>query len=155
MLPCQSLIWAVIRKEDSTQRLYYSMTSTFLGRMCLSGDINELSETQWAVIEECRAFYEECKLLIKKGQTKILRDEILSYRQPNGCQVVYRFNENKALLVIHNFDQTVVELPFEIGEITRSCGIEAQMIVVKKMLNKCRIEFPQHSMGCALLVDLG
>lgn len=155
MLPCQSLIWAVIRKEDSTQRLYYSMTSTFLGRMCLSGDINELSETQWAVIEECRAFYEECKLLIKKGQTKILRDEILSYRQPNGCQVVYRFNENKALLVIHNFDQTVVELPFEIGEITRSCGIETQKIVVKKMVNKCRIEFPREFMGCALLVDLG
>lgn len=153
-LPRQSLIWAVIRKQDSVQRLYYSLTSTFLGRMCLSGDINDLSQTQWDVIIECRSFYEDCKALIKQGKTRIYRDEILSYREPNGCQVVFRFNNSKALFVIHNFDQKEVEIPFNIGVILNTCGIKEQRILVKMLPDKCRIEFPHRFMGCALLVDL-
>ncbi len=56
------------RRFNATPVLFYDQH--LLGRMCLSGDINELSETQWAVIEECRAFYEECKLLIKRDRRK-------------------------------------------------------------------------------------
>lgn len=154
MSPRQSLIWAVFRKQDSLQRLYYSMTGTFLGRMCLSGDINELSSTQWQVIDDCMAFYEEAKPLIKQGKTKIFRDEVLSYREPNGCQIVLRFHQKKALIVIHNFDQDEIELPFEIKQITKTCGVEMQNILLREAADKCRITFPQGFMGCALLVDL-
>lgn len=154
MLPRQSLIWAVIRKQDSVHRLYFSMISTFLGRMCLSGDINDLTQIQWDVINNCRDFYEQCKILIKHGRTKIYRDEILSYREPNGCQIVFRFNEGEALVVIHNFDKKEVEIPFSMGNILYACGIEEQMISIKKERNKCRIVFPQKLMACALLVDL-
>ena len=35
ILPAQSQIWAVIRSKDDEKRLYYSLSNTFLGRMCL------------------------------------------------------------------------------------------------------------------------
>eukprot|EP01034_Spumella_vulgaris_P005088 gene5088-6490_t len=38
----QKQIWAVLRRGDSRQRLGYSLAATFLGRMCLSGDLAEL-----------------------------------------------------------------------------------------------------------------
>ena len=39
ILPRQSQIWAVIREDDSLRRIAYSIANTFLGRMCLSGDV--------------------------------------------------------------------------------------------------------------------
>jgi len=50
LLPQQSQVWAVLRERDSLQRLTYSLCSTFLGRMCLSGDINRLNDEQWEII---------------------------------------------------------------------------------------------------------
>ena len=44
--PAQSQIWAVLRAKDDADRLTYSLTSTFLGRMCLSGDIYDLTAKQ-------------------------------------------------------------------------------------------------------------
>ena len=57
ILPRQSQIWAVIRKTDSVKRIGYTVASTFLGRMCFSGDVTELSAEQWKAIEDGMAFY--------------------------------------------------------------------------------------------------
>src|SRR6185295_152829 len=50
MLPRQSQIWAVLHRSDSMRRLGYSLAATFLGRMCLSGEIAELSDEQWQLV---------------------------------------------------------------------------------------------------------
>ena len=42
-LPRQSLVWVVLRKEATAQWLAYSLGATFLGRMCLSGELHALS----------------------------------------------------------------------------------------------------------------
>lgn len=47
----------MVADEDSKERIYYSMAATFFGRMCLSGDIYDLNETQWQLVEEGIAFY--------------------------------------------------------------------------------------------------
>jgi len=55
MLPRQSQIWAVLHAADSPQRIVYSLAATFLGRMCLSGDVLDLDEDQWALTRDvCR-----------------------------------------------------------------------------------------------------
>ena len=51
ILPRQSQIWAVIRETDSLKRMAYSVINTFLGRMCISGDVLHLTPEQWAVLE--------------------------------------------------------------------------------------------------------
>jgi len=154
LLPRQSLIWAVIRKRDSPQRLFYSLISTFLGRICLSGDINELSKEQWKVIDDCFVFYDHCRPLIKDGTTTVVRSQILSYRKPTGYQIVQRELGDQALLIIHNFDQTMVELPMDFRTILHTCGFECQGIQLQKKKNKWYLSFPSPLMGCAMLIKL-
>ena len=56
ILPAQSQIWAVLQASDSIRRINYSLINTFLGVMCLSGDVIHLSEEQWRKTEEGMAF---------------------------------------------------------------------------------------------------
>ena len=104
VLPRQSQIWAVIRKTDSLKRIAYSIANTFLGRMCLSGDVLELSDGQWKIIEEGIAFYRKIAPIIKKGRTYRFGTEIVSYRNPKGWQGILREGNNaEAYALFHSF----------------------------------------------------
>ena len=69
ILPRQSQIWAVIREQDAGKRIAYSIVSTFLGRLCLSGDVTRLTESQWEVIDRGMEFYKKLVPIIKHGQS--------------------------------------------------------------------------------------
>lgn len=104
ILPRQSQIWAVIRKTDSTKRIGYSIANTFLGRMCLSGDVTELTDAQWDVIDRGIAFYREVAPVIRDGRSYHQSLAVVSDRYPEGYQVVTRVGDNGgALVVIHCF----------------------------------------------------
>lgn len=110
ILPRQSQIWAVIRLKDSLKRIGYSIANTFLGRMCLSGDVTELSDSQWDVIERGIAFYKEVAPIIKCGMSHRIGPKINSDRHPEGWQVLLRARENgEAMVVIHCFNGTLPE----------------------------------------------
>ena len=104
ILPRQSQIWAVIRETDSLKRIAYSVANTFLGRMCLSGDVTNLSPKQWDVIERGIAFYRRIAPVIKKGCTYIVSPQVRCIRHPEGWQGVVRVGENGgAYVLIHTF----------------------------------------------------
>jgi alpha-galactosidase len=104
ILPRQSQIWAVIRKTDSLKRIAYSIANTFLGRMCLSGDVTELSDEQWKVIDDGIAFYKKIAPIIKDGYTHRFGPKITSERHPKGWQGVVRVGEDGiAYALIHTF----------------------------------------------------
>ena len=110
ILPRQSQIWAVIRKTDSLKRIGYSIANTFLGRMCLSGDVTELTDAQWDVIDRGIAFYREIAPIIKKGKSHHVASTITSDRCPEGYQVLLRDGERgEAMVVIHCFDGPLPE----------------------------------------------
>lgn len=112
ILPRQSQIWAVIRKDDSLKRIGYSIANTFLGRMCLSGDVTELSKQQWDVIDRGIAFYKEAAQIIKNGRSYRFGPKIESERHIKGWQALVRLGTNgQALVVLHTFHG---ELPKEI-----------------------------------------
>ncbi|MBC9707366.1 MAG: alpha-galactosidase, partial [Enterococcus sp.] len=104
--PRQNLMWAVLRKEDPIERIYYSMTANFLGRICLSGDITELSDFQWKAVDEGIGFYRKVKDIIKSGNSRRFGKSVLSYRDPKGEQAVLRYSDDgtEALLVVHGFE---------------------------------------------------
>ena len=113
ILPRQSQIWAVIRNADTTKRIAYSLAATFLGRMCLSGDVTELSPAQWDVIDRGMAFYRTIAPIIKYGYSYRYGTKITSERHPRGWQGLLRLGENgEAFCVIHTFGG---ELPEEIS----------------------------------------
>ena len=104
--PEQSQIWAVLRANDSEERIFYSMTATLLGRMCLSGDIYDLSDRQWELVEEGIAFYKKAAGIIKNGTTVYRSCTARDYNRPQGGQLVVREWGNKGLAVLHRFEHS-------------------------------------------------
>lgn len=105
VLPRQSQIWAVLHPEQTLQRVHYQMASTFLGRCCLSGGVDRLSEEQWAAVEQGIALYHRAAPVIDKGFSRRGGDEPRSYRHLKGWQYVARtgFEGEAALVVLHSF----------------------------------------------------
>lgn len=109
--PVQSQIWAVIRQNDSLKRIAYSVTATFLGRMCISGDVTGLSREQWEVIEKGMDFYKKIVPVMKKGQSYKYSSLNKSTRHPEGWQVLVRTGTDtkEAYAVIHVFSGKLPE----------------------------------------------
>jgi alpha-galactosidase len=105
MLPRQSQIWAVLKPADSERRLVYSLAATFLGRMCLSGDVAALSAGQWRVALDAQRLYGEVAPVIKHGVSRLLRELGESWRHPRGWQALLRVSPHgdEALVVAHAF----------------------------------------------------
>ncbi len=116
ILPRQIQIWCVIRKSDTVKRIAYSVSAAFLGRMCLSGDVTDLSDAQWKAIDGGIAFYKKAASVIKNGFTRIYRENVTSYRHPEGYQAVVRENDSAALCVIHTFKNAPSKISVPVGE---------------------------------------
>jgi alpha-galactosidase len=119
MLPRQSQIWAVLRATQSDQRLAYSLAATFLGRMCLSGGIEELSAAQWEIVARAMALYRKAAPIIKHGTSRSSGALGASWRHPVGWQAVRRVSADgcRILVVLHTFADapSEVEIPLPPG----------------------------------------
>lgn len=130
VLPRKSQIWAVLRVQDSPDRLYYSLSATFLGRMCLSGDICDLDARQWEIVQRGMNFYKKIEHIIIEGRNTIRRSGIVNYRHLTGWQCVVREDttSRELLVVVHAFPGCPDELDIPIqpvsGEIIEIFGSE-------------------------------
>ena len=122
ILPAQSQIWAVLQAGDSIRRINYSLINTFLGVMCLSGDVIHLSAEQWEKVEEGMDFYRRVRNIIRDGVSSFAGEVSESWRHPEGWQAVVRKAGNETLAVIHTFGGEFPEritLPADGGRILR------------------------------------
>jgi alpha-galactosidase len=105
MLPRQSQIWAVLHPSDSQERLIYSLAATFLGRMCLSGDVESMTDQQWKSVLRAQALYRSASPIIKYGTSRRWGEMSSSWRHPQGWQALVRVaqDEQTALVVLHAF----------------------------------------------------
>jgi alpha-galactosidase len=112
VLPRQSQIWAVLHREDSEARLRYSLAATFLGRMCLSGDYDRLSEAQLAIVQQATSLYRRAAPIIKHGVSRHFGQVGSSWRHPSGWQAVRRISADgqAALVVVHAFESAPSEV---------------------------------------------
>ena len=119
MIPARkNQVWAVLRKEDSLDRLFYSLAGNFLGRMCLSGDIDKLNPEQLAVVKKGIQFYHSVKASIKNGHSRRYGSELLSYTSPKGWQAVVRTHNQglERFIVIHSFANSPQKIEVPVGE---------------------------------------
>lgn len=143
ILPRQSQIWAVLKADNPLKKFYYQMASSFLGRCCISGDIETLSTEQWAVVEAGFAFYKRIAGVIDRGETRYCGSHILSYRKPKGWQGIVR--ENAAgtgkMAVVHTFHEAPETIRLEMGTGVRieavyarsgiEVHVEGEMLVIQ------------------------
>lgn len=114
LLPAQSGVWAVVHGDDSVDRLRYSLAALFLGRVCLSGKLDELAEWQKVMIEEAMKFYGNLENIIEDGRSKLYGNRSASMRHPEGVQVLTRQTEDEMLIVYHAFADDMQDCTFEI-----------------------------------------
>ena len=114
MLPAQSLIWAVLRSDESIERTIYSLSAAFLGRMCISGQVDELRKDQYRVLHEAIDYYKKIDDVLKNGKTRIYGNRGTSTRYPTGTQVVIRNTDKEMLVVCHAFDQPGGEMRIDV-----------------------------------------
>lgn len=153
ILPRQSQIWCVIRRGDSLKRIAYSVSATFMGRMCLSGDVAELTDEQWSVIDRGIAFYKKAVPVIKHGKSRRFGTRIKSERHPEGWQAVVRENGDKILCVIHTFENASGIVNIAVGNCAvkdiyshgdMGARIENGMLILDGCEDFC---------GCGILLD--
>ena len=134
ILPGQSQIWAVLRAEDSIRRINYSLINTFLGVMCLSGDVQQLNREQWKKVDEGIAFYRAVRNIIRDGVSEIHGEVSGSWRHPEGWQAVCRTAGNETLVVIHTFGDNIpekVSIPVAGKNILRVMSSEGNRVSLK------------------------
>ncbi len=105
MPPEKSQIWAVLRTGDSRQRLGYTLAAGFLGRLCLSGEIHQLTAEQWDMVMAAMNLYGRVWPVIRDGVSRRFGDLPTSMRHPAGAQAVRRIaaDGRAALVVWHAF----------------------------------------------------
>lgn len=113
--PRQNQIWASLHPEYSPERFSYVISQVFLGRLCWSGHIADLSDAQREEMFRAEMFYERVAPIIKHGNSYIYRTRPCSFRSPRGTQTVVRYSEDgeAALIVLHSFaepEETVIPL---------------------------------------------
>lgn len=151
ILPAQSQIWAVVRSDDSLKRIVYTMAATFLGRMCVSGDVTKLDDKQWELIDEGIAFYKMISPIIKNGVTQIIDSETTSWRHPKGYQAVVRrqIDGDGLMVVIHCFEgsrakRVKVQIPIEYSLV----GMYSHETI--NLLGRCEFVIPDDNMAVAM-----
>lgn len=131
----QKQIWAVLRQGDSLPRLSYSLAATFLGRMCLSGDVAALGAVEWDFVRQAIALYQTAAPIIRDGTFRCVREGGDSWQRPTGHQIVSVKTSQHLLVIWHRFaegrSQFQLTLPpgenwqiastLEAGESTLSC----------------------------------
>lgn len=143
--PSQSQIWAVMRKNDNQARTYYSIISTFFGRMCLSGDIYDLSDQQWKQIDKGIAFYGSVSDIIKNGYTIKYENKAISYNRPQGEQLVLREYKDKILAIAHRFEnskEAKLELPDDYSIIEEYGDLTCDFSAKAWLLQRNPLPFP-------------
>ena len=93
-----------MRKDADAHRINYVLTAGFLGRLCLSGDVEELTPDQWAQVKEAIRFYCEVNHIIRDGFTDVIETNVKDYARAEGYQAVRRVLGDEMMLVIHTFE---------------------------------------------------
>ncbi len=108
----QNQVWATVRREDTVDRIVWSLTAAMFGRICLSGDVHLIDGAQKAKIREGIDFYNAVKDIVRSGDIAECFTDIEYYRDPKGCQIYQKVSADgsRLLVLAHFFERPFVRL---------------------------------------------
>lgn len=108
----QSQIWAVLREKDTPSRTIYSLCAAMLGRICLSGDVLNMSAEKIELIRAGLAFYERVKPIVREGEITCIDCDVEYYRAPKGRQIYIKELGDQKLVIVHRLEgRGGIEIP--------------------------------------------
>ncbi len=158
ILPRLCQVWCVPRKNDDEKRLTYGLAATFLGRMCLSGDLLDLTDDQARIVRKAIDFYHDSADIIRRGTSLRYGPQVNSYNDPEGWQAVCRYGKKgeRILIVAHRFqgDVSTISIPLQ----------QAEGFVVRNVFSgsRTRVTINNHTVeihglesfaGCGVLLE--
>ena len=156
-LPRLSQIWAVVRRDDDDKRLFYSLAATFMGRMCLSGDLQKMDDRKLAIIKSAVDLYKDITDVIRNGRSSRHGPKIQSYNYPAGWQAVVRRSDSigKTIVVAHTFANAPNSLQIPIRSV-RTTQAKIKLFAEKNVVaslddEKLTIEGLQDFSGCVVV----
>lgn len=103
-LPRYMQIWATLNADFSEERVIYAMAQGMLGRLCISGDVNALSEKSKNAAIQGSAFYQKIKHVIKDGVTLDINTEhITSLRWLHSAFSLTRMSKDGQFILFYAF----------------------------------------------------
>lgn len=105
--PRQNQIWCTLKPDYTKERFSYIISQGFLGRLCWSGLIADMSKEQLQEMFNAEDFYVRVAPIIKHGESYVYRTDSFSFYNPTGTQAVVRYSEDRseALVVAHSFNK--------------------------------------------------
>ena len=97
----QSQIWAVLRDSDSASRTVYSLCAAMIGRICLSGDVLNLSEEKTGLICRGLDFYRSVSEIVRDGEIVNIDCNIEYFRAACGRQIYEKQLGDRRLVIVH------------------------------------------------------
>ena len=152
--PRQSQVWCVFKNYFDRNRMAYMISSTFLGRICWSGDILGMNDDQMEQILNAEKLYEKVAHIIRDGKSRIYRTDVVNYRNLKGTQAVVRYSDDGkyALLVYHCFKE-----PKKL-EIDLDCNAEIETSLYEANVtvdgNKLTIDEGKETFGNVILLKI-
>lgn len=113
----QNQIWAVIRKTDTPQRIVWSLSAAMFGRICVSGDVQEIGEEQREKLKQGIAFYNAVKDVVRSGRIAETYCDVRYYRDPKGCQIYKKVSRDgrRMLVLAHFFERPYARLECDVS----------------------------------------
>lgn len=96
----QMQIWAVMRAEADLKHIAYLLSSAMLGRLCLSGDILQLSPEQFGMVATALQFYRKLTPVLKSGKSMLDNRAGKSRKCLTGSQFVTRISRDGNWLIL-------------------------------------------------------
>lgn len=104
LLPSQMQVWAYLQNDFDNERIYCAMAEGMLGRLCLSGNVSELTCEQKDIVKNGCAFYNKIKFIIKNGKTiAINTQKITSFRNVNCDFSLVRLSQDEKYALVYAF----------------------------------------------------
>ena len=160
ILPRQSQIWAVLHAADSEDRLVYSLAATFYGRMCISGEVFDLSAAQMETVRRSMDFYLKAAATIKHGRSTLRDSGIANRRHTQGWQYVLRVRDDgaQALLTAHNFDAPApqeLHIALPVGQWRIADRFHTDAVQAHIENGPLQLRFSRSCNGAGLLLERG
>ena len=100
----QEQIWAVLREDETPSRTVYSLCAAMIGRICLSGDVLNLTPEKTRLIREGLEFYASVKDVVRRGDIASIDCNVEYYRAPKGRQIYIKEADGKRLVIVHRLE---------------------------------------------------
>ena len=109
--------YTVLRKWDDERRMRYILSAGMIGRLCLSGDMIELNQSQLNFMQEAIDFYTKMKPLVFNGRSHVEKHlDNNSWTSPKGYQIAIRENDKQLALILHTFKNAPKTIEVNLGK---------------------------------------